>query len=103
MIKLEEMLCREPGTISTETVAEIIISVVKKAYTRGYDLRYNEGSDESCCHAFSRGEEEGYRKGHEDGYNEGVMDLVEVDGYDEAFDNTLRTINEVYEEETWNI
>lgn len=22
--------------------------------------------------------------------------------YDEAFDNALRTINEVYEEETWN-
>lgn len=63
--------------------------IMDRYWSRGYDLGYNEGSDESCCYAFSRGKEEGYRKGHEDGYNEGVMDLVEVDGYEEARDGEI--------------
>lgn len=72
MIKLEKML--EDTNPNTDIAADIILSLMKRAYIAG----------------------------REDGYDEGVMDLVEVDGYDEAFDNALRTINEVYEEETWN-
>lgn len=72
MIKLEKIL--GDSNPNTDIAADIILSLMKRAYIAG----------------------------REDGYDEGVMDLVEVDGYDEAFDNALRTINEVYEEETWN-
>lgn len=64
---------------------EITAKDVRKAYGRGYE----EGVIQASLRAYELGKEHGYARGYEDGYNDGCMDLIEVEGYEEAKDGEI--------------
>ena len=95
MIKLEKMLGdTDPNT---DIAADIILSLMKRAYIAGHEDGYEQGfadcknplADAELDSAFKDGYDAGYIRGHEDGYDEGVMDLVEVEDYEEASDGEM--------------
>lgn len=104
MITLEEMLGRnqEPD-ISTEELCKALCKWIETHPGQMIMVRegfnYITGEPHYSAEVIEYGEwtpttekervMNAYKQGREDGYNEGVMDLVEVDGYEEARDGEI--------------
>lgn len=94
MITMENLIAGSDE--GAEMQADTIIALMKRAYESGYERGYAAGQSERKAmsisvdlSAIAEATEKGYARGLEDGYNEGVMDLVEVDGYEEARDGEI--------------
>ena len=85
MIKLEKML--EDTNPNTDIAADIILSLMKRAYIAGREDGYEQGfndcknplADAELDAAYRDGEQAGYIAGREDGYDEACMDLTDDD------------------------